>query len=273
MPGLWCRLSVEVDYGNWQSAAFFYDSWLERSQGRPLSLALGHYPSTNQLRSLLQPYINQIRSLLLLSIRESQLESLLEDLPALQELVIAGMSPYRAAFVRSISKLLSTMRSLKILDVSPPFDLEHINSCSPVWAHLTNVEITVYFANGVLLLLQLCLNLSSITIDVTREPKKPLEPLTHTGIQTFCIADTYSTTHQDFLSDLFNALSLPNLRVLKALSGANAVPHQLLVAFLARSKCPLESLIFSGRVRMTDVERAEYVALIPSIDIVEDPSC
>ncbi|KAG1815759.1 uncharacterized protein BJ212DRAFT_1481515 [Suillus subaureus] len=228
-----------VDW-HWQLEAFCYDSWLKRSRGRPLSLALGRYPSTNLLRSFLQPYINQPNrvSLPIFFPRRNptQLEISLENLPALQELVIAGMSLYRAAFVRSISTLLSTMRGLKILDVSPPFELEHIN---PACGYLINVEITIYLANGVLLLLQLCPNLSSITIDVTSEPKNPLEPLrTVTGIRTLCITDTYYTTHPDSLSDLFNALSLSNLHVLEALSGANAVPHQLLVAFLARSKCP-----------------------------------
>ncbi|KAG2042074.1 hypothetical protein BDR03DRAFT_889350, partial [Suillus americanus] len=41
MPSLWCRLSVEFDYRDWQRAAFCYDSWLERSRGRQLSISLG----------------------------------------------------------------------------------------------------------------------------------------------------------------------------------------------------------------------------------------
>lgn len=92
MPSLWCRLHVDINirgveqeedeededsYNSeweelesavevdraWQRAAFCYDSWLERSQGRPLSLVLKRYHSTKLLADLLQPYSNQISAL------------------------------------------------------------------------------------------------------------------------------------------------------------------------------------------------------------------
>lgn len=107
-------------------------------------MALGCYTSTNLLRNLLQLCVNQIRSFFLLSSKgEAQLRILSEDLPALQELVISGTDPYCAGFVRSISSLPSTMHSLKILGMRPSLDLGLIDSCSPMWAHLTDVEITI----------------------------------------------------------------------------------------------------------------------------------
>lgn len=263
MPSLWCRLYVAE---NLQRAAFCYNSWLQRSRGHPLSLALGSQPSVYLRRHLIQPYINQIRSLVVFFSRgERRPEVVFGDLPALQELTISGLDPYSPAFVRSISFLPSSMRSLNVMNMRPHFDLELIDSCRLMWANLTNVEIAISEPNAVLLLLQSCPDLSSLTLHVDFDHAHNLEPLTHTGVQTLRIAGAYSAT--GILSDLFNALSLPNLRVLEALSDHHTLP---LVAFLARSKCLLMSLILGGRVRMTDAERAEYVALIPSIDIVED---
>jgi hypothetical protein len=265
MPSLWCRLFVK---GNWRRAAFCYDLWLQRPRGHPLSLVLDINPhsSTYLLRSLLQPYINQIESLFIsFSNRERRPEILFEDLPTLQKLVILGLDPYSAAFVRSTSFLPSTMSSLNVINLRPHFDLELINSCSPMWANLTDVAIAISDSNAVLLLLQLCPNLSSLMIHVEFDHAQILEPLTHTGVQTLSTAGPNCSN--GLVSDLFDALSLPNLRVLKTHGDHRALP---LVAFVARSKCPLKSLIFGGRVKMTDVERAEYVALIPSIDIVED---
>jgi hypothetical protein len=135
-----------------------------------------------------------------------------------------------------------------------------------MWAHLTDVEITICRPSAVLLLLQLCPNLSSLTIDIAFRHKQLLETLTHTGIQTLHIIHSFFII--DSLSDLFNALSLPNLRILKT-PILNAMLHRLLVAFLARSECPLESLTVGGQVKITDVDLVKYVALIPSIDIVD----
>lgn len=262
VPSLWCRLYVAE---NLQRAAFCYNSWLQRSRGHPISLALGSQPSVYLRRHLIQPYINQIRSLLVFFSRgERRPEIVFGDLPALQELTISGLDPYSPAFVRSIWFLPSTMRSLNVMNMRPHFDLELINSCRLMWANLTNVEIAISEPNAVLLLLQLCPNLSSFTLHVDFNLAQDLEPHTHTGVQTLRIAGAYSAT--GILSDLFNALSLPNLRVLEVLSDHHTLP---LVAFLARSKCPLENLILGGRVRMTDLERTEYIALTPSIDIVE----
>ncbi|KAG0701658.1 hypothetical protein DFH29DRAFT_550448 [Suillus ampliporus] len=61
MEGRCCGHAQFVVYlrnwrGNWEQAAFCYNSWLKRSQGFPLSLALNCYEDdVAKLRSLLQP--------------------------------------------------------------------------------------------------------------------------------------------------------------------------------------------------------------------------
>ncbi|KAG2145450.1 uncharacterized protein EDB93DRAFT_1151104 [Suillus bovinus] len=270
-PDLWCRLYVEVDDRDWEQAAFCYDLWLKRSRGRPLSLALGRYHST-KLRSLLQPYITHITSLRV-STCFSQGEwpqLFLTDLPALQELAILGMTnvdiPTIAQF---ISRLPSTMRSLKFIDMGPFFDIERLSSLSPVWAHLTDVQITVLNPNAALHLLRLCPNLSSLTFHVVLDQEESLNSFTHTKLQSLGIP--HGTLSKRLLSDLLNALTLPNLRTLEVKARRDVSwPHEDMKALLVRSKCPLETLTVGGRVMITDAQRAEYVSLIPSLQVVAD---
>ncbi|KAG2364343.1 hypothetical protein BDR07DRAFT_1459782 [Suillus spraguei] len=140
MPNLWCRLYVEVNDRDWERAAFCYDLWFKRSRGHPLSLALGRYHST-KLRNLLQPYITHITSLRV-SVCSSQGEYFVADLPALQDLAILGMTRSDIPTIaQSVSRLPSTIRSLRVIDMKPFFDIEHLSSFSPVWAHLTDVQI------------------------------------------------------------------------------------------------------------------------------------
>ncbi|KAG2057421.1 hypothetical protein BDR06DRAFT_994933 [Suillus hirtellus] len=273
-PELWCRLYVEADDRDWEQAAFCYDMWLKRSRGRPLSLALGRYHSA-KLRSLLQPYITHITSLRV-SVHSFQGEStqlFLTDLPVLQELAILGMTKYDIPTIaQSISGLPSTIRSLKFIDMRPFFDIEPLSSFSPVWAYLTDVQIAVCHPNAVLHLLQLCPNLSSLTLRIAFDQTESLESFTHTKLQSLRIL--YDALLTRPLSDLLNALSLPNLRTLEARrNGRNASwPHEDMKALLARSKCSLETLTIGGRVTITDAQRAEYVILAPSLRVVVDHS-
>jgi len=271
MPNLWCRLYVEVNDRDWERAAFRYDLWFKRSCGHPLSLAFGCYHST-KLRSLLQPYATQI-TYLRVSVRPFQggcPQLFVTDFPALQELAILGMtSPDIPTIAQSISRLPSTMRSLKVIDMKPLFDIECLSSFSPVWAHLTDVQIAVCHPNGILHLLRLCPNLSSSTLRIAFDQVEPLESFTHTKLQSLCITCDDLLTRP--LSDLFNALSLPNLRALEARRNASW-PHEDMKAFLARSKCPLKTLTVSCRVIITDAQREEYVSLIPSLEVIVDHS-
>ncbi|KAG1747811.1 uncharacterized protein EDB91DRAFT_1345031 [Suillus paluster] len=272
MPRLWCRLSATVDDRDWQRAAFCYESWLKRPQGLPLSLALKcSNDHSAKLRSLLQPHIDKISSLSIYFVYGADKpELMLTDLQALEKLTI-GMHDYHImpAITHSISQLPITMRSLKV--TGPLFDLQRLSSFNTIWAHLTNVEIAIREPHAVLHLLQLSPNLSSLTIRAAFNQTQTLEPFTHAEIQSLRVAYDSGLTRP--LSHLFDALSLPNLRVLEARCRARwTYKHEELKAFLVRSKCPLKNLIFGGRVMMTDEERAEYVSLIPSLEVVVDPS-
>ncbi|KAG0704591.1 hypothetical protein DFH29DRAFT_1078180 [Suillus ampliporus] len=271
-PGLWCRLFVTVDDRDWLRAAFSYDSWFKRSRGLPLSLALKCSDNHSiMLRSLLQPYINQISSLSIIFVYgATKVELMLTDLLALEELTISIHDSYTIpAIAQSISQLPFTMRSLKVL--GQWFDVQRLSSFDPVWAHLTNVEIVIRQPEYSHPLAQ---TMSQPLLSLIRDSRqyrtkhKPLDRFTHTKIRSLRINNTQGPRNQ--LSDLFNALSLPNLRVLEACN-VTPWPHEALKAFLARSKCPLETLIFGAGVMATDEQRAEYVALVPSLEVVVNP--
>ncbi|KAG1747822.1 uncharacterized protein EDB91DRAFT_1245307 [Suillus paluster] len=271
MPILWCRLRLQVDEEDWQQQAFRFDLWLKRTRGRPLSLTLRcDAGEPTKLRKLLQPYMSQISSL---SIRfyhgSDKPDIMLADLPTLRELNICIR--YRPdctpTIAHSISQLPSTLRSLKVM--GPIFDLEILSSFNPVWAHLTNIEISTRHPNVFLQLLNLCPDLSSITIREGFDHKQALEPFTHTKLQSLRINHHYARTNH--LSDLFDALSLPNLLMLEV-RYIQPWPHEEFKAFLTRSNCPLESLIFGAGAMTTSEQRAEYVALIRSLEVTVDPT-
>ncbi|KAG1747858.1 uncharacterized protein EDB91DRAFT_47563 [Suillus paluster] len=264
MPSLWCRLYVEVDNNDWQRAAFCYDLWLQRSRGCPLSLELMCCANDSpKLRSLLQPYMNQVTSL---SIRFSQdadhAELVLKDFPVLQDLTILVRVNLDISFIaQPISQLPSTVRTLNL--IGPFFDIERLSSFNPVWAHLTNIEIIIRYPNAFLYLLQQCPNLSSLKVCTLFDKIPTQEPLIHKQLQSLDINLSSSSP-----GNLLDALSFPKLRVLKV-GHKGAWPHEEFKAFLTRSKCPLESLVL--KMMVTEQQRAEYVDLIPSLEV--DPRC
>lgn len=167
-------------------------------------------------------------------------------------------------FNQSISRL-SNLRSLHTL--GPSFDIDLLSCFNPVWAHLTNVTINTDESDTVLFLLRLAPNLFSVPmiVFITNETMD-LKPFVHTTLQSLritCEID-YSSTRR--LSKLFDALSFPNLRVFEV-SGEPPWPHEKFKAFLTRSKCPLETLILGTDVETRHEQRAEYVALIPSLEV------
>ncbi|KIK35002.1 hypothetical protein CY34DRAFT_812478 [Suillus luteus UH-Slu-Lm8-n1] len=296
-PSLWCKLYVEINlngageeddmsfYGDWeeedveaddrvwQQAAFLHDSWLKRSRGCPLSLVLRRYPSSKLLRNLLQPYMHQILSLSATFSRGAERpQLLLEGLSTLRELVIQEVgSSDILDITRSISQLPSTMRVLDVMRT--PFDVDHISSLNPVLAHLTHVKISIRHTDALLQLLRLCPNLSSLTLQLFNM-NKTLKPVTHANIQSFRVdyCGRLMMAVNLSLADLFDALSLPNLRIFEGYCPRDGPwPHEQLKHLFARSKCPLESLSFKGGVKAEAVPQAEYLALIPSLDIVVTP--
>jgi hypothetical protein len=262
-PGLWCRLFVDNDHSVWQPTAF---TWLKRSRQYPLSLAVKFLAGciTNQ-RILLQPYLNQISSLFAyFPLYCTDTPFMLTELVALQELVIHNLD-YNPALILWISQLPLTLRSLKMTGAWLNF--EQLSSLNPTWPYLTNVHARILQESQVLLLLRLCPNLSSLTTRM-RPGRQALVPCTHTRLQSFRI--TAPRTPDRCLPRLMNALLLPDLRVLEAIN-VTPWPHNEFKAFLARSRCPLEALIFGAGMTIKNDQRAEYIALIPSLEVVVDP--
>ncbi|KAG1786560.1 uncharacterized protein HD556DRAFT_1414881 [Suillus plorans] len=277
---------VEVDHRAWQQAVFHYNLWLKRSRGRPLSIALMRYDSTVLLGNLLQPYMDQISFLSIYFSRRfgaGKPQLLLKDMPALRELVILVDDRHIPPMEEYISQLPSTIHILDVMDL--PFDIRHLSSLDPAWTHLTQVKISFFDQYAFLHLLRLCPNLSSLTVEIQydifsrlREEtdvdrQQALEPFTHTNLQTLCLG---YADEGALLARLFNALSLPSLRVFHACAcntrKIRQWPHKRMIDLIARSNCPLERLSFCGFTGM-NVRRAKYVALIPSLDVVENVVC
>ncbi|KAG2132957.1 hypothetical protein DEU56DRAFT_757190 [Suillus clintonianus] len=262
MSSLWRRLSVKVIPEHWQRNAFCYDTWLKRSRGRPISLELQWQGNVStELQSLLQPYLKQVSSIYIVSFETTEKPALvLKDLPALRQLNVVMYGPFAPALDQFIQCMPFTLRSLQLLGMW--FDLTGLSAFNPLLSHLTNIEINICNPIACLRLLQLAPNLSSLTIGISIYATEALQPLTHTKLQSLCI--TFAVVVTNRLPDLFNALSLPRLRVLEAREVAQW-PHEALKALLERSNCPLERLIFGDGVT-TDEQQAEYVALIPSLE-------
>ncbi|KAG2145519.1 hypothetical protein BD769DRAFT_1660593 [Suillus cothurnatus] len=269
MPNLWRRLRLEVGHGDWQQRAFCYDSYLKRSRGRQLSLTLECYNNDwTELRSLLQPYVDQISSLSLWFY--SGAGSLaMADFHGLEELVIYTDGPDPVlAVTHSIAQLPPSMRSLKLMNLW--LNLRLLSDFSPrAWASLTNLEIVVDGLDSFPRLLRLCPNLSSLTMIGIFTAIETSETLVHANLQSLRIS---GHLHLDWAGNLglFNSITLPNLRAVEV-RNIGQWPHEEFKAFLTRSQCPLESLIFGGGVMTTDRQLAEYVTLFPSLKLVTDP--
>lgn len=260
MPSLWCRLSIKVFLKDWQHNAFCYDTWLKRSRGRPLSLALQWQEHVlTELQSLLQPYLKHVSSLSILSLENAEKPALvLRNLSELQQLTIRMVGPFEPALTQFFPCMPSTLRNLEV--IGPLFDLARLDILNSVLPHLTNVRINIYNSIACLRLLQLAPNLSSLSIGISFFEIQDLTPFTHTKLQFLRINYAMGFTNQ--LPDFFNALSFPNLRILDAPMYQDGFEE--LKALLARSNSPLERLVLRVGV-MTDEQQAEYGALISSL--------
>ncbi|KAG2143782.1 uncharacterized protein EDB93DRAFT_1154736 [Suillus bovinus] len=211
---------------------------------------------------------------------------------ALQELTICAYDHSEMlGIATSVSQLPIITRNLKI--TFPVLTLYHFSIFAPLLAHLTNIEVAIDQMDAVPDMLRLCPDLSSLTILTDVEQRaQDCRPFTHTNLRSFRVAHDLSITEQ--LSHLFDVLTLPNLHMFEARyiqpAQIHALfdvldslpplelceldvclqpwPHEEMRAMLARSNCSLKSLVFSGGVMATDEQRAEYVALIPSLKVV-----
>ncbi|KAG1774366.1 hypothetical protein EV702DRAFT_1200380 [Suillus placidus] len=271
MPGLWRRLRLEVGEGDWQQRAFCYDSYLKRSRGQQLSLALEYHNNDwTELRSLLQPYVDQITSLTLEFFSGAGALVVMSDFRALEELAIdthSGLyrhSGSELAVTQSIAQLPPNLRSLQLMDMW--FDREILSGFNPLaWAGLTELDIVVDGLDSFPRLLRLCPNLSSLTMVGIFTEIETSETLVHDKLQSLRISGDLPLD-----SGLFNAIMLPNLRALEV-RNLGQWPHEDFKDFLTRSKCSLETLIFGGGVMVTFQQSVEYATLFPFIDLTADP--
>jgi hypothetical protein len=264
---LWCGLFI---VRNWHQAAFFYDSWLKRSLGRPLSLTLQSAPDdAANLRSLLQPYINQVTSLHVMESCPCVLQLLSRDMSALQELTMPANCLSQPAVAQCISRISVSLRSLRLTGWWV-VGVERMPFFKSTWARLTNVEINELDHRRFPCLLKLATNLSSLTIGLTSKRAIAVEPCTHTKLQSLRIANVKQDDFDHYdLSDVFDTLSLPKLRSLEACFRSTKWPHEQFMGFLARSNPPLERLIFCAEATTCE-QRAEYAAIVQSLEIVVD---
>lgn len=274
MANLWCKLSFDVDDDctEWKRSFFYYDSWLKRSQDYPLSLQLrpGYAEGgTAKLRQLVQPYMSRVSSLDIVFWDDVEPEHLLEDLPAgLQELTVCFGDWFDAsAIAQSLSQLPSTVRSLKIIDRI--FGPDCLYSLNPVWTHLTHVEIAIRPRN-VFHFLFLCPNLSSCELilsqPVSMDTRAQCMRVTHANLRSLCIICP-GRFESNPLPILFKALTLPKLRTLEIRYGFLSSPHEELLTFLRRSKCPLEILMFDAVVIPPPEQQGDFTAIIPTLKI------
>jgi hypothetical protein len=265
MPSLWCMLSV--CYRHWEEESFRYRLWLKRSQGLPLSIRCFANAKT-ELQSLLQPYnyYTQVTSLHILS-TDADIEPkfLIRGLPGLRELTIdwhgnddddEDGDGDRTAITELIQLLPCTLHTLKLKEIVVD-PVTHFSTSNKVWAHLKNIYITVKRPHHMLDLLPVCPNLTSLKVNVPAtggywsevvHPSEPLEPVTHTNLQSLFISSPSWTT-SDLLPAVFDALTLPNLRVLEAYHVW--FPDKELRTFVARSNCPLK--LFGGSAGMSSL--------------------
>ncbi|KAG2351237.1 hypothetical protein BDR07DRAFT_89498 [Suillus spraguei] len=83
----------------------------------------------------------------------------------------------------------------------------------------------------------------------------PITSLTQTFDPYACLVIISVDSGEDL--GLFNIVTLPNLRVIEA-SRMGMWPHEEFKAFLRRSGCPLEKLVFGAASFSTAQQRAEY---------------
>jgi len=122
---------------------------------------------------------------------------------------------------------------------------------------------------------QLAPNLSSIDIRNGVMLALDSEPLAHVDLQCLYIDMEFYEYPVLVIcgcpkAALFKILVLPNLRELQFRRVVLEWPHQEFKACLAQSNCPLECLIFGAGVA-TDEQRAECIALNPSLEVVVKP--
>ncbi|KAG2365477.1 hypothetical protein BDR07DRAFT_1607462 [Suillus spraguei] len=264
-PRLWNNLLLNDDDDDWHRRAFCYNYWLERSRGCPLSLRIEYYGDRSDLRRLLQPYVKQISSLAVdFCACVNPFE--IEDFDRLNHLTIRQFpADFPRVINRSLSKLPVNLRSINLTDLLfSPARLDFFTDSA--WARLTHIEIGIRGLDAFPRILRLCPNVSSLMITGVFNPIKTAAPITHTNLRSLRMSGHISIDSGEDLG-LFNIVTLPELRVVEA-SRMGMWPHEDFKAFLRRSGCPLEKLVFGAASFSTAQQRAEYATLYPSLEMI-----
>ncbi|KAG2070938.1 hypothetical protein BDR04DRAFT_1099171 [Suillus decipiens] len=266
-PRLWKSLLLkdDDDDDDWDRQAFCYNYWLERSRGYPLSLRIEYYGDRSDLRRLLQPYVKQISSLAVdfcACINPFEID----DFDRLNHLTVRQFpADFPRVINRSLSKLPVNLRSINLTDLLfSPARLDFFTDSA--WARLTHIEIGIRGLDAFPCILRLCPNVTSLVIIGVFNPIKAAAPITHANLRSLRMRGHLSVDSGEDLG-LFNIVTLPNLRVVEA-SQMGTWPHEEFKAFLRRSRCTLEKLVFGAALFSTAQQRAEYAVLFPSLGMI-----
>ncbi|KAG2363860.1 hypothetical protein BDR07DRAFT_869332 [Suillus spraguei] len=273
-PRLWNNLQLkdngdgDDDDDDWHRRAFCYNYWLERSRGCPLSLRIEYYGDRSDLRRFLQPYVKQI-STLTVDFCDCLNPFEIQDFDRLNHLTIRQLpaDDFPLVINRSLSKLPVNLRSINLTDLLfSPGRLDCFTNSA--WARLTHVEIGIRGLDTFPRILRMCPNVSSLMITGVFNPIKTAAPITHANLRSLRMSGYIPVDSGNDLG-LFNIVTLPNLRVVEA-SRMGTWPHEEFKAFLRRSACPLEKLVFGSALFSTAQQRAEYATLFPSLEIITE---
>jgi len=276
LPRLWCRLQLEAEPWRWMDLdrrALLYKSWIKRSRGYPLSLKLQCGGTDwRELRSLLQPHVQQI-STLFLDFGDCFGPFTFDDFHALKELTIHHHSfdshhdnPWRYIANRSLLKLPVNLRKIDM--GCRPFDRRRLDRFTdPSWTRLTHIKIRLEGLDAFTRMLRLCPNLTSLQILGEFKLIRNLEPVTHTNLQSLSIFWNIQEPRKDV--GLFKVITLPNLRTIEA-ANDGPWPHEDFMEFLTRSKCHLETLFLYYADKAPQWK--EYIGLIPTVKFISSDS-
>ena len=280
-PRLWCSLSVRARPGGQKHGLSFFDQWLSRASGFPLSLAVDMYvpPLQNlvwrdEVTHLLQPYTSLTTRFHLTLSGATVPDLLLKDMPMLEHLTLRGDldGVPKIAIVQPEPRL----RSLSLDGV---IFRAGVLSVFGLWTALTRLRVKLGSDDSpgrgidgpvVLTLLALCPHLQDFAFSVVRISPRDVaryatRALTHSHLHSLDVAV------KQRVGCLLNALTLPalrHLRIVQPLILPNAWEQNEFKAFVARSQCPLKTLGIPDQAWSRE-NHAEYKALIPTLKRIE----
>jgi hypothetical protein len=284
-PRLWCSLSVRPYSGQQESLLLFYHHWLSRARGCLLSLAVDMRQSPNypvwrdDVTELLQPHTGLTVRLHVNFGKATVPDLLLKDVTMLECFTLKG-DLYRnpmAVIIQPEPRLRSLNLQLIELTAAVRSAFQHC------WTHITRLEVTLGTKRwrnpdidgpAPLTLLALCPHLQDFTFSFVDIPSHDVATyaalaLTHPNLRSLNVKVVRGT------GPLLDALTLPALRCLKIRDmnigevGRTMWRQNEFRTFVARSRCPLETLKIHGGNGSPKENQAEYVTLIPTLKHID----